>query len=82
MFLFIVSFMAFIIVSFSLNPGVNHVNIHGTLACLARRHRRHFTTHGLFSDNPGSTSPGSKHWTEGIEPSAKDLEYFEELAEQ
>jgi hypothetical protein len=60
--------------------------IHGddqhTLACLARRLRQHFTTRGLFSDNPGFACPDPEPWTKGIEPTAEDLTYFEDKAEQ
>jgi len=44
--------------------------------------RHPFTTRGLFSDNPGSACPGAEHWNDEVNPTAEDLEYFEELAEQ
>ena len=80
--LLLISFYFIIIVFVLFTFGVIYVDIHGTLACFARRPGRPFTTRGLFSDNSGFACPGPEHWIEGMEPTAEDLEYFEELAEQ
>ena len=39
-------------------------------------------TRGLRSDNPGLVCSDPGAWAEEAEPTAEDLEYFEELSEQ